>query len=72
MGVFFQVEQLPFLEIVIVNQFITFCADSVMSPNCMILRIAVIMVVDRISPVFWGPAFHDGFQADALHVVGDS
>ena len=68
LGVLLEVEELPFVEVIEVHQFVAAVSHAVVPSHRMVLGEAIIVVVDRFPPVGWFFPLEKGFQAIALHV----
>src|SRR5262249_31043887 len=67
MRIAFQIEQLPLIELVEVNQLITVGANSVVRRHVVIARM-IVTVIHRRSPILYPLAFKQRQEAAALHI----
>jgi len=63
-----QVVQLPFAEVVEIDQFVAAIIDALVAMNPVRSRIFIVMVVEGVAPILRFPALEDWNEACALHV----
>ena len=51
--IFLQIKKLPLVDIVKVHQLVTTVANTVMTPDGMVFRKTIVVIIDRVAPVFW-------------------